>query len=173
MDRGRDGDGERTDESLVRANDVDDGGTLLAALAAAPLTIADGHHRYETAPRYREDRGRIRACESDPAWDYVLALIYPAGGSPPALPTHRILLDGPTGDALLDAFGDLVTIERLGSAEELLARMTESPSIPPDVSGSGRIGLVSDSTAAILHPRAEAIGGRLDPTSGTPAVGST
>src|SRR5262249_48195690 len=30
-----------------------DGAALLAALGAAPLTIADGHHRYETALRYR------------------------------------------------------------------------------------------------------------------------
>ena len=28
------------------------------------------------ALRYREERGRNRACESDPAWDYVMALGY-------------------------------------------------------------------------------------------------
>jgi hypothetical protein len=145
---------------------ADDGAALLAALGAAPLTIADGHHRYETALRYRGERGRNRACESDPAWDYVLALIYPAGGAPPALPTHRILLDGPTGDALLDALGDLVTVERLASADELLARMAESPSIAPTASGSGRIGLASGSTAAMLHARPDAIGGHLDPDLG-------
>ena len=70
-------------------------GCSCVLMASAPLTIADGHHRYETALRYRDERGRNRACESDPAWDYVLALVYPAGGSPPALPTHRVLRTAP------------------------------------------------------------------------------
>ena len=40
-----------------------------------PLTIADGHHRYETALRYRDERRMSRSCEEDPAFDYVLALL--------------------------------------------------------------------------------------------------
>ena len=58
-DHGRDDGGERTDRSAAPASDdLADGWSLLAILAAAPLTIADGHHRYETALRYREERGR-------------------------------------------------------------------------------------------------------------------
>jgi uncharacterized protein (DUF1015 family) len=166
LDRGRDADGERTDDVPAPPGGEDEGGALLAALAAAPLTIADGHHRYETALRYREDRGRVRACESDPAWDYVLALIYPAGGSPPALPTHRVLLDGPMGEALLDALRDLVTVERLSGGDELLARMADGAPVPPSASGSGRIGVLTGSTAAILHARPEAIERRLAPELG-------
>ena len=39
---------------------------LLAAAAAGPVTIADGHHRYETALRYRDERRMSRSCEEDP-----------------------------------------------------------------------------------------------------------
>ena len=63
---------------------------LLALVASRPLTIADGHHRYETALRYREERGQNRACESDPAWDYVMALVYGLAEAPAVLPTHRV-----------------------------------------------------------------------------------
>ena len=34
---------------------------------AEPITIADGHHRYETALRYRDERRMSRSCEEDPA----------------------------------------------------------------------------------------------------------
>jgi uncharacterized protein (DUF1015 family) len=165
-DRGRDGSGERTDDGLARIDGSDPGADLLATLAATPLTIADGHHRYETALRYREERGRNRACESDPAWDYVLALVYPAGVSPPALPTHRVMLDGPVGEDLVAALGDLVAVERLAGPEALLRRMSEAPPIAPYASGSGRIGKISGPVAAILEVRPGAVLARLDPALG-------
>ena len=64
--------------------------------------------------RYREERAQARACESDPAWDYVMALLYEVGHVPPVLPTHRVLLAGPAGDALLAALGELVTQRAAG-----------------------------------------------------------
>ncbi|MEZ4597086.1 MAG: DUF1015 domain-containing protein, partial [Chloroflexota bacterium] len=63
-----------------------DGGEWLAAMGAVPLTIADGHHRYETALRYRVERDTRRAGESEPAWDYVMALVYDVAEAPPVLP---------------------------------------------------------------------------------------
>jgi uncharacterized protein (DUF1015 family) len=160
-DRGRDGSGARADGGLARIDGSNAGADLLAALAATPLTIADGHHRYETALRYREERGRNRACESDPAWDYVLALIYPAGDAPPALPTHRVLRDGPVGDALIETLGGFAAVERLAGADELLGRMANPPTIADGESGSGRIGVMSGSAAAIVDVRPEAVAARL------------
>jgi uncharacterized protein (DUF1015 family) len=66
-------------------------GALTAALGAAPITIADGHHRYETALRYRDERRMTRSCEEDPAFDYVLALLLSANEPLTVLPTHRIV----------------------------------------------------------------------------------
>ena len=60
--------------------------------AAGPLTIADGHHRYETALRYRDERRMSRSCEEDPAFDYVLALLLESTGQTlTVLPTHRLV----------------------------------------------------------------------------------
>lgn len=58
---------------------------LLAGASAGPLTIADGHHRYATALRFRD--------EVDGAGtDHVLALLYDATSGGLALePTHRVV----------------------------------------------------------------------------------
>ena len=65
---------------------------LLDAAARAPVTIADGHHRYETALRYRDERRMSRSCEEDPAFDYILTLFIDATAEPlTVLPTHRIV----------------------------------------------------------------------------------
>ena len=65
---------------------------LLAAASRGPVTIADGHHRYETALRYRDERRMTRSCEEDPAFDYVLMLLLDGVGEPlTVLPTHRIV----------------------------------------------------------------------------------
>jgi len=47
---------------------------LQAAISSAPVTIADGQARYESALRYRDERRMSRSCEEDPAFDYILAL---------------------------------------------------------------------------------------------------
>lgn len=153
-----DGAGPEVDPAAAAADE------LLAVVAASPLTIADGHHRYETALRYREERGKNRACESDPAWDYVFALLYHVDDAPPVLPTHRVLLSGPTGEALLAAFGDLFDVERVADAAAVLARMASAPALSdPDATGTGRIGFVSGGVAAILTARPEAFEPLLDP----------
>jgi uncharacterized protein (DUF1015 family) len=140
------------------------GAELLAGLAADPLTIADGHHRYETALRYRAERDSRRACESDPAWDYVMALVYHVDEAPPVLPTHRVLRTGPSGEALVSALTDLVDVERLASPEAVLARMREVTMVPSrEAAGTGRIGLVSDGLEAVLTVRPQAFAALQDP----------
>ncbi len=72
----------------------DDGAAaaLAAAAGASPITIADGHHRYETALRYRDERRMSRSCEEDPAFDYLLALLLETTTVPlTVLPTHRVV----------------------------------------------------------------------------------
>ena len=140
-----------------------DGAALLAALGGAPLTIADGHHRYETALRYRAERDTRRACESDPAWDYVMALLYDVDEAPPVLPTHRVLVEGPAGEELLAALGDLVEVESVADADAVLARLALPVPVSPEATGTGRIGLVSGDVAAILRLRPEAFATHQDP----------
>ena len=41
---------------------------ICSALGAGPITLADGHHRYETALRYADERRRGPVLEDAPAW---------------------------------------------------------------------------------------------------------
>ena len=61
-------------------------------LAAEPLLIADGHHRYTTALQYREER---HAADGPGPWDRVLTLIVDAAAEHlPVLPFHRMQTAG-------------------------------------------------------------------------------
>jgi hypothetical protein len=62
-----------------------------------PILVADGHHRYTTALRYRDE---MHAEHGPGPWDRVLALVVDATAEHlPVLPFHRLQLTGaaPTG----------------------------------------------------------------------------
>jgi uncharacterized protein (DUF1015 family) len=170
----RTGDGVDHELWIVPAAAADE---VLAALSAAPLTIADGHHRYETALAYRDMRRSERAGDGHAAadghgaadapaggttavvspatpeagWEHVLALVYPLDQSPPALPTHRVVRGRPCGDDLLERLTSWVEVERLADAETLLSRMAEPAPFAEGGSGTGRLGLLTADRAAILR----------------------
>ncbi|MFP5342733.1 MAG: DUF1015 domain-containing protein [Candidatus Limnocylindria bacterium] len=128
---------------------------LIAAAAAGPVTIADGHHRYETALRYRDERRMTRSCEEDPAFDYLLMLFLESSGEPlTVLPTHRLvrsLADG--GAGLLERARDLFEVERVASSDALLERF-EGVGLRPG--GEGRFGLWTRTGGAVLGARRDA-----------------
>jgi uncharacterized protein (DUF1015 family) len=130
---------------------------LLAVAAAGPLTIADGHHRYETALRYRDERRMSRSCEEDPAFDYVLTLFVDAAGQTlTVLPTHRVVRG--LGDdgvaAMVGRLDELFEVERGVSAASLLERF-ESAGLAEG--GAGRFGLWTRDGGALLGARREAL----------------
>ncbi|MDQ3554922.1 MAG: DUF1015 domain-containing protein, partial [Chloroflexota bacterium] len=133
---------------------------LLGMVEGGPLTIADGHHRYETALRYRGERGQRRACESDPAYDYVLALVYAVGAAPAALATHRVVhrLGSAQGAGFLAAAEGLFHVERLADAEQLRDRWAGSAV----ESGTGRFGYAGPDGVALLTVRQERFAPLLD-----------
>ena len=58
------------------------------------LIIADGHHRYETALRYRQERAAQGRSSAEEPYDFVLAYLTNAYDDGLAiLPTHRLLHD--------------------------------------------------------------------------------
>jgi uncharacterized protein (DUF1015 family) len=74
---------------LWRVDDADEMGALNASLADSSLYIADGHHRYETAVAYAEERARSGANGSA-----AQVLTYLSADDDPGLfllPTHRIV----------------------------------------------------------------------------------
>ncbi|HKZ75605.1 MAG TPA: DUF1015 domain-containing protein, partial [Actinomycetota bacterium] len=61
-------------------------------LAGQTLMIADGHHRYEMALRFRDE---MRALHGPGPWDRVMMLLMDTSTeNPPVLPFHRILISG-------------------------------------------------------------------------------
>jgi uncharacterized protein (DUF1015 family) len=111
-------------------------------LADLPLLIADGHHRYETALRYREERRRL---DGPGGWDRVPTLIVDAAVQDvPVLPFHRVVtgrtadFEGePVSDALEALAGlrdddvSAIAVTRGDTGPE--ARLVRLPGSPPTV----------------------------------------
>lgn len=134
---------------------VDDPGTVSAiaeAVAAEPVVIADGHHRYETSLAYRDER---REAEGDggPA-DLVMAyLVELVDTQLDVRPIHRLIDGLPDGLDLVEALAGSFEV---GPLEELTddigARQREE----------GALALVTGDGVRLLRPRPEAMAGVQD-----------
>jgi uncharacterized protein (DUF1015 family) len=153
-----DDDGVRHRLWLVTDEGDDAPATTLATIAGnGPVFIADGHHRYETAIRYRDERRMTRSCEEDPAFDYLLMLFLDAGDQLTVLPTHRVVRG--LGDA--GAAGLPNVLERLfdvtaTDVDALAARFEAAGEL---AGGDGRFGLVTRKGAWLLTARRDAFSG--------------
>ena len=130
---------------------------LLAVAAAGPVTIADGHHRYETALRYRDERRMSRSCEEDPAFDYLLTLLIDAVAEPlTVLPTHRLRPQPRRRGRRAPARRSRARSSRSDatSPRDELRRRFEAIATEPG--GAGRFGLWTRSGGAILIARRHA-----------------
>jgi uncharacterized protein (DUF1015 family) len=126
---------------------------LLATAGRGPVTIADGHHRYETALRYRDERRMTRSCDEDPAFDYLLVLLLESGEPLTVLPTHRLVRTGAGSaarDDLLARARELFAVEEV-DRDALLAAFEA-----PAEGGRGRIGICVGGRSAILTARRDA-----------------
>jgi uncharacterized protein (DUF1015 family) len=124
---------------------------LVTAAGFGPVTIADGHHRYETALRYRDERRMSRSCEEDPAFDYLLTLLLESTAEPlTILPTHRVVR-GLGSDGLAALPGSLAERfdVRSASRAELLREFVGSVA----AGGAGRFGLWTRDGGAMLAVR--------------------
>ena len=129
---------------------------LLAVAACGPVTIADGHDRYETALRYRDERRMTRSCEEDPAFDYLLMLLLDAVGEPlTVLATQRVVRGmGEAGVVgLLDGLERFFDVRRGVTPGDLLDR---SKAAATAHDGTGRIGLWTRAGGAFLTARRDA-----------------
>ncbi len=126
---------------------------LIEVAAGAPVTIADGHHRYETALRYRDERRMSRSCEEDPAFDYILMLFLAANEPLTVLPTHRVVRGlGPDGLAgLRERLAGMFEVRPAGREELERTFRTNL-----DGGGQGRLGLWTRGEGLILVARREA-----------------
>jgi uncharacterized protein (DUF1015 family) len=109
---------------LWPVNDAKTLETIRREMADKKLVIADGHHRYETALAYRDER-RARTGRVDPNAPYekvMMTLFNTAGNGLTILPTHRVVANVPNFSfagfraALANAF-DVNSYPFNGSAE--------------------------------------------------------
>lgn len=100
---------------------------LQAALAARTVTIADGHHRYETALNWRREliaTGRMKADDREhPANFCLFVLVGLADPGLLVLPTHRVARwsQPVPGDAIRDKLAAAGSLTRSNLAPEQLA----------------------------------------------------
>ena len=122
---------------LVVVTDPTTVGAVQVAFATRPTYIADGHHRYETAARYRDvRRARIGSANRDAPYEFAMWLLVDA--SDPGLivrPYHRVLRS--TGVsieaalAVLRADADVRSIDPSSGVEGAMAALDEGvPDVP-------------------------------------------
>jgi uncharacterized protein (DUF1015 family) len=107
------------------------------ALGEHDLMIADGHHRYTTALRYRDEMRRDAGAGP---WDATMMLLVDAAlERPPVLPFHRIQPDGPAP----------MTGVRVRDLEEVLGSLDDRKL---------RVGTVTREDGAVVHRVTELTG---------------
>jgi len=120
-------DGDSGGHALWRVDDSRLTDALSLAFAGETLYVADGHHRYETALGYRDERRAVALTwsESEPE-NFVLAALT-AADDPGllVLPIHRLSnTDVPLAEAL-DRLARVFEIEAVPSSPALLAALAE------------------------------------------------
>ena len=136
---------------------LDDATTIDAvrsAVAATPVVVADGHHRYETAHNYRTEQA---AGGTEPGVDSVMALVVELDEHELAVGAiHRTLSGLPDGLDLVDAFSSWFDVTRAGDFDERTVGALGT---------TGALSLVMESGAWLLSPKdgtPEAAGSDLD-----------
>ena len=126
------------------------------SVGSSPLVIADGHHRYETALAYQEERRAARdGARGD--YDFVMALVVElAPHQLTVRPIHRTITGVPDSVDLVEAFGKWFDTVRAGPADEQVVGA---------VADSGALALITPTDVWLLTPRErayEAAGSDLD-----------
>jgi uncharacterized protein (DUF1015 family) len=128
---------------------VDDTATIEAlclAVSASPVVLADGHHRYSVARRYRDEERAAHDGVSG-SYDLVMALIVELeGGGLRVGPIHRALSGVPGREELLEAARSLFEVVDAGPNE---------PALLSAVTSSHALAMVSKDKIWLLTPRQE------------------
>jgi len=91
------------------------------------FVIADGHHRYETAIAYRDERRRQEGWTEDLAFNFRMSYMVPIQDEGLiVLPTHRLLKKIELTDDTLQKFKKFFTVSKIDSNAEALRSFLES-----------------------------------------------
>lgn len=123
---------------MWRVSDVDAISHAAAILGKAAVYIADGHHRYETSCRIRdEDRAAGKAGASDYALMMFISMHDPGLA---VLPTHRLFrgLDAISSSQLIERVGKAFEVEVIGTGADLCEEVWQTVQVEDQ---QGTIGL--------------------------------
>jgi uncharacterized protein (DUF1015 family) len=127
---------------------------IAALVAAAPLVIADGHHRYETALAYRDEQRT--AGVDDPGANCIMMLVVELADDQLVVrPIHR-LLSG-IGADFRSRLSDVCQVIPVGpNTAEGVRELTV------EMDRTGSLGLVHSAGLALLTPRSAVLGPDLE-----------
>lgn len=135
-------------------------------MGSKPIFIADGHHRYETGLKFRDDLEAAGALsgEDDPAHFCMMMLV---GISDPGLlilPTHRLVsgFPGLSADALAEKLAPEFAVERVGAGEAAARSVWETIETGGDQDVLG-FGTVLDDQWLLARLRSDSTMDRITP----------
>jgi uncharacterized protein (DUF1015 family) len=129
-------------------NDADTVAAVRAAIATAPVVLADGHHRYETARAYQAER-RQASGGAPGSYDLVMALVVELSEDQLTVGAiHRTISGLPEGFDLVGALAPWFDVVRAGAADDRTLGA---------LAGSSSLTLVADGQAFLLlaHPEVQ------------------
>ena len=128
-------------------DDPDAVAAVAEAVAASPVVVADGHHRYETARTYQRE---VRAANGDQPGDHdaIMTLVVELSEEQLTVGAiHRSLAKLPAGTDLLALFGRWFDVVHAGAASDRVVGA---------LANSGTLALVTVDGAWMLNPKPEA-----------------
>jgi uncharacterized protein (DUF1015 family) len=111
-------------------NDADTVAAVGAALSSAPVVLADGHHRYETARTYQAERRQANSDIAGP-YDLVMALVVELSEDQLTVGAiHRTISGLPENFDLVGALAQWFDVIRAGAADDrTLGALSDSSSL--------------------------------------------
>lgn len=151
------------DHAVWRVDDHDRVRAIARAVAASPVVIADGHHRYETSLAYRDERRAADAGGDGGGAEATMCFVVELVPEQLTVrPIHRLLSGLPDGYDLVGALAPWFTAGDTVAADgDVLHRMDEAGSLAV---------VTPDGTARLLRPRSDALAAAADLDSSRLAV---
>jgi uncharacterized protein (DUF1015 family) len=127
-------------------SDPDIMAAVSAAIGRAPVVLADGHHRYETARTYQAQVRQANGDQPGPH-DFIMALVVELAEDQLTVGAiHRTISGLPEGFDLVDALAPWFDVVRAGAGDTRTLGA---------LSDSGSLAMITDGQAYLLLPHAE------------------